>query len=95
MALPDGGVMMLHQRGVIDTDHALAGRLRRAPTRARRSSTRPSRPSRPTAPSRTGAALAGLVLAVDAAVSADGTRVAFVSMGNASNCSSTMSRPER
>ena len=64
--------MMLHQRGVVDQVMILPGRLRRPESLRRRSCTRPSRPSLPTARCAAAPALAGMVLAVDAAVSPDG-----------------------
>jgi hypothetical protein len=90
MAMPDGGVMMLHQRGVVDPIMPSPGGY---------GSSNPCtsivHPTVTTVAAdgsvRTGSALAGLVLAVDAAVSADGTRVAFVSLGNASNRPITIS----
>jgi hypothetical protein len=84
MALPDGGVMMLHQRGVVDPIMPSPGGY---------GSTDPCtsivHPTVTTVAAdgsvRAGAAVAGLVMAVDAAVSADGSHIAFVSMGNATN----------
>jgi hypothetical protein len=84
MAMPDGAVMMLHQRGVVDEIMPSPGGYGGADP-----CTSIVHPTVTTINAdgsiKTGAAIAGLVLAVDAAISADGARVAFVSTGNASN----------
>ena len=84
MPTADGGVAVLHQRGVVDTIRPVAGGYGGVnpcdPSFIRR-----SRRSRRMEPSRPGPALPGLVLAVDMAISADGAKVAVVSLGNATN----------
>ncbi len=84
MALPDGGVMMLHQRGVVDPIMPSPGGYGSSDP-----CTSIVHPTVTTVAAdgsvRAGAAVAGLVMAVDAAVSADGAHIAFVSMGNATN----------
>jgi hypothetical protein len=84
MAAPDGSVVTLHQRGVVDGIRPQPGGyggfnpcnsiVHAAVTAVA-----------PDGSVKTGPVLAGLVLAVDMAISADGAKVAFVSMGNASN----------
>jgi len=87
--MPDGsGVMMLHQRGVAETDEVspvvggyggpdgCSGIVHPTVTMVS-----------PDGSVRTGPALAGLVLAVDMAITTDGQRIAFVSAGNATNTS--------
>ena len=81
---PDGGTLMLHQRGTIDPVVPTAGGyggpspcdaiVHHCITRIDRDGTTHSGP-----------ALASLVLAVDMAVSPDGKQVAIVSAGNATN----------
>ena len=84
MALPDGGVMMLHQRGVVDAIMPSPGGY--GSTDPCTSIVHPTVTTIAADGSvRAGAAVAGLVLAVDAAVSADGSHIAFVSMGNSTN----------
>jgi mono/diheme cytochrome c family protein len=84
LALPDGGVMMLHQRGVVDAIMPSPGGYGSIDP-----CTSIVHPTVTTVAAdgsvRAGAAVAGLVLAVDAAVSADGSHIAFVSMGNSTN----------
>jgi mono/diheme cytochrome c family protein len=85
--MPDGsGVMMLHQRGIDQEDQvqpvaggyggtdACNGIVHPAVTMVMADGTTHSGP-----------AMAGMVLAVDMAISPDGKRVAFVSAGNATN----------
>src|SRR5688572_7339991 len=81
--LPGGGVMMLHQRGVIDQVVIMPGGYGgRNPCDA---IVHPAVTTvLPDGTMRSGPALPGMVLAVDAAVAPDG-RVAFVSFGNATN----------
>jgi hypothetical protein len=84
MPTADGGVAVLHQRGVVDTIRPVAGGY---------GGVNPCdsivHPAVTTVASdgtvRTGPALAGLVLAVDMAISPDGAKVAVVSLGNATN----------
>ena len=80
----DGGVAVLHQRGVVDTIRPVPGGyggvnpcdaiIHPAVTTIA-----------PDGTVKTGPALPGLVLAVDMALSADGSKVAVISMGNATN----------
>ena len=83
--MPDGsGVMMLHQRGVDEQIQTVAGGyggtdpcnsiVHPAVTMVSSDGTTHSGP-----------AMAGMVLAVDMAISPDAKRVAFVSAGNATN----------
>jgi hypothetical protein len=84
VAMSDGGVAVLHQRGVVDPIR---------PTPGGYGGTNPCdaivHPAVTTVAAdgtvRTGPALPGLVLAVDMAISPDGRKAAFVSLGNASN----------
>jgi len=84
MTAPDGGVVMVHQRGVVDGIRPTAGGY---------GGFNPCNSIVHTAVSvvapdgtvKTGPVLAGLVLAVDMAISPDGTKVALVSLGNSSN----------
>jgi mono/diheme cytochrome c family protein len=83
-AMPEGGVMMLHQRGVVDEVMPAPGGygsfdpcgaiVHPAVTAIDADGAM-----------RSGPALAGMVLAVDMAISRDGKRVAIVSAGNATN----------
>ncbi len=84
VAMADGGVAVLHQRGVVDAINIVSGGyggfnpcnaiVHPAVTAVAADGT-----------VKTGPALAGLVLAVDMAISPDGKRAAFVSPSNASN----------
>jgi len=84
VATSDGGVAVLHQRGVSDTIR---------PTPGGYGGFNPCNSIVHTTVStvagdgsvKTGPVLAGLVLAVDMAISPDGKRAAFVSLGNATN----------
>ena len=83
--MPDGGgVMVLHQRGVDEPDPDRGRRLRRR--RPLQHIVHPA-VTMVSADGKThsGPALAGMVLAVDMAISSDGKRVAFVSAGNSTN----------
>ena len=90
VAMPDGGVAVLHQRGVVDTIRPTPGGyggfnpcdaiVHPAVSAVAADGTVKSGP-----------ALPGMVLAVDMAVSPDGRRVAFVSLGNATNTQSMVS----
>jgi hypothetical protein len=87
--MADGGVAVLHQRGVIEPIRPEPGGygganpcnsiLHPAVTAVAADGT-----------VKTGPALPGLVLAVDMAISPDGSKVAFVSMGNATNRQSSV-----
>jgi hypothetical protein len=84
MALPDGSTMMLHQRGVVDEIMPVPGGYGSSDPCS--SIVHPTVTTvAPDGAVVAGAAVAGLVLAVDAAVSADGKRIAFVSPGNSTN----------
>jgi hypothetical protein len=83
-AMPGGGVMVLHQRGVVDEVQPVAGGyggfdscgaiVHPAVTAIDADGAM-----------RSGPALAGLVLAVDMSLSATGQRVAFIAAGNSNN----------
>jgi DNA-binding beta-propeller fold protein YncE/mono/diheme cytochrome c family protein len=83
-ATADGGVAVLHQRGVVDTIRPVPGGyggfnpcnaiVHTAVTAVAADGT-----------VKTGPVLPGLVMAVDMAISPDGNRVAFVAMANATN----------
>lgn len=83
-ALPEGGVIMLHQRGLAEEIEPVAGGyggfdpcgniVHPAVTTIA-----------PDGAMKSGPALAGLTLAVDLALSPDGRRVAFLSAGNSTN----------
>jgi mono/diheme cytochrome c family protein len=88
VATPDGGVAILHQRGVVDPIRPTPGgyggfnpcdSIVHAAVSA----------VAPDGTVKTGPVLAGLVLAVDMAISPDGRQAAFVSLGNASNAQSS------
>jgi hypothetical protein len=90
VAMPDGGVAVLHQRGVVDGIRPTPGGygginpcdaiVHPAVTAVAADGT-----------IRSGPALPGMVLAVDMAISPDGRRVAFVSLGNATNTQMSVS----
>jgi hypothetical protein len=96
-AQADGSVVMLHQRGVVDTI---------TPTPGGYGGTNPCNAIVHPAITvvgadgtmKTGPALAGLVMAVDMALSPDGAKVAVISAGNATNqpvmSTSTMTGPQ-
>jgi mono/diheme cytochrome c family protein len=82
--MPDGGVMMLHQRGVVDEVHPTVGGYGGPDTCG--GIVHPAVTMiAPDGSMRSGPAMTGMVLAVDMAVSADGQRVAFVAAGNSTN----------
>ncbi len=82
--MPDGGVIMLHQRGVHDEVQPVVGGYGGPDTCG--SIVHPAVTMvSPDGSLRSGPALIGMVLAVDMAVSTDGKRVAFVAAGNATN----------
>jgi hypothetical protein len=92
---PDGSVVMLHQRGVVDGIRPQPGGYGgfnpcNSIVHAAVSSVAAD------GTVKTGPVLAGLVLAIDMAISPDGSKVAFVSMGNSSNTimGSTASAPQ-
>jgi hypothetical protein len=84
MEMPTGGVVMLHQRGLMDDVQPTAGGyggfspcdaiVQTAVTTVA-----------PGQEPKTGPAMAGLVVPADMAVSADGSRVAIIAAGNATN----------
>jgi hypothetical protein len=86
-AMPDGsGVMVLHQRGVeepIQTVVGGYGGIDPCNTIVHPAVTMVSADGK----THSGPAMAGMVLAVDMAISGDGKRVAFVSAGNSTNSS--------
>jgi hypothetical protein len=83
-----GGVAVLHQRGVVDPIQIVSGGY--GNTNPCNSILHPAVSAvAPDGSVKTGPALPGLVLAVDMAFSPDGSRVAFISMGNATNQSPT------
>jgi hypothetical protein len=97
-ALPNGeGVVMVHQRGLMDEVQAVAGGYGGG-------SFDPSGCQSIVHPAvtmvasdgtiKSGPALAGLVLAVDLAVSHDGNRIAVISAGNATNRSPGDTSPD-
>jgi hypothetical protein len=85
MAMPAGGVVMLHQRGLMDTVEPTAGGysgfgpcdaiVQTAVTTVAPGQDTPQ----------TGPAMAGMVLPVDMALSSDGAKVAVIAAGNATN----------
>ncbi len=85
MALPTGGVVMLHQRGLMDAVEPTAGGysgfgpcdaiVQTAVTTIAPGQDLPQ----------TGPAMAGMVLPVDMALSSDGAKVAIIAAGNATN----------
>jgi hypothetical protein len=93
LEIPTGGVAILHQRGVVDEVQPAAGGyggfsacdaiVQTAVTTVA-----------PGQDMKSGPALAGLVLAVDMAISADGNKIAIVSPGNSTN-SETEGGPAR
>jgi hypothetical protein len=79
-----GGVMVLHQRGLTDPVQPVAGGYGGPDTCG--AIVHPAVSSVSTNGSvKSGPAIAGMVLAVDMAISHDGKRIAFVSAGNATN----------
>jgi hypothetical protein len=82
--MPDGGVIMLHQRGVVDDVQPVVGGYGGSDPCS--SIVHPAVTMvSPDGSMRSGPALIGMVLAVDMAVAPDGKRVAFVAAGNATN----------
>ena len=82
--MPEGGVMMLHQRGVVEDVQPVVGGYGGPDTCSGIVHPAVTMVS-PDGSVRSGPAMAGMVLAVDMAISADGKKVAFVSAGNATN----------
>jgi hypothetical protein len=90
VAAPGGGVLMLHQRGMVDPVVPTAGGYggpNACDTIVHGCITRIDRDGT----TRTGPALASLVLAIDMALSPDGKQVAIVSAGNATNSDAAVS----
>ena len=84
MEMPMGGIAMLHQRGVDDQILPVVGGYGHGDTC--NTIVHPAITiEKPDGTIVTGPALAGLVVAVDMAISSDGSRVAIVSPGNAHN----------
>jgi mono/diheme cytochrome c family protein len=84
IAAPDGTTVMLHQRGDTSAINPIVGGY--GGTNPCNSILHPAVTAfAPDGTVASGPALAGMVLAVDMALSPDGTRIAFVSMGNATN----------
>jgi mono/diheme cytochrome c family protein len=85
IGLPSGGVAMLHQRGLVDPIRPVGGgyygSLESCDALLHAAVTVVA----PGAAPKSGPALAGLVLAIDMAVSPDGKRLAIVAAGNATN----------
>jgi hypothetical protein len=82
--MPDGGVIMLHQRGVVDEVQPVVGGYGGPDTCS--SIVHPAVTMVSAEGNmRSGPAMIGMVLAVDMAVATDGKRVAFVAAGNATN----------
>jgi hypothetical protein len=93
IAAPDGTTVMLHQRGETSTINPVAGGY--GGPNPCNSIVHPAVTAfRPDGTIATGPALAGLVLAVDAAISPDGSHIAFVSMGNATNRQAGATAPQ-
>jgi hypothetical protein len=89
----DGGVAMLHQRGVADAIHPVTGGYGGInPCDAIVHPTVTTVAADGTV--RSGPVMAGLVLAVDMAISPDDSRVAIVSLGNATNQLATSTGPQ-
>jgi hypothetical protein len=88
MAMPTGGVVMLHQRGLLDPVQPTAGGyggvgpcdaiVQTAVTTVAPGQDLPQ----------TGPAMAGMVLPVDMALSSDGAKIAIIAAGNATNSES-------
>ncbi len=84
MPTADGGVAVLHQRGVVDTIRPAPGGY--GGVNPCDAIVHPAVTTvAPDGTVKTGPALPGLVLAVDMAISPDGAKVAVVSLGNATN----------
>jgi len=84
LALPGGGVAILHQRGLVDQVQPIAGGY--GGTNPCDTIVHPAITTvAPDGTTESGPALAGLVLAVDMAIAPDGKRVAVISTGNATN----------
>jgi hypothetical protein len=93
IAAPDGTTVMLHQRGETNTINPVPGGY--GGPNSCGSIVHPAVTAfRPDGTISSGPALAGLVLAVDVAISADGSHVAFVSMGNATNRQAGATAPQ-
>src|SRR5436190_2423753 len=85
MEMPDGsGVMMLHQRGVTDEVQPVVGGYGGPDTCSGIVHPAVTMVS-PDGKTHSGPAMAGMVLAVDMAISPDAKRIAFVSAGNSTN----------
>ena len=85
MAMPTGGVVMLHQRGLMDAVEPTAGGYSGfSPCDAIvQTAVTTVAPGQDTP--QTGPAMAGMVLPVDMALSSDGAKVAIIAAGNATN----------
>ena len=92
VAMSGGGVAMLHQRGVVEPIRPTTGGYGNfnpcgSIVHAAVSAVAPD------GTVKTGPALPGLVLAVDMAYSPDGSKVAFISLGNATNTTMGSTQP--
>jgi hypothetical protein len=93
MAAPDGTVVMLHQRGDSTSVSTVGGGY--GGVNPCDAIVHPAVTTfAPDGTIATGPALAGMVLVVDMAISADGSHVAFVSLGNATNRQSGATAPQ-
>ena len=88
MSMPTGGVVMLHQRGLMDEVQPTAGGYGGfspcdAIVQTAITTVTTVAPGQET--TQTGPAMAGMVLPVDMALSSDGTKVAIIAAGNSTN----------
>jgi hypothetical protein len=93
MALPSGGVVMLHQRGLVDEVQPAFGGYGSGFDTCGTIVHAAVTTVQPGAQTKSGPALAGLVMAVDMAISPDGKRLAVISAGNATNAEAPGSSP--
>jgi hypothetical protein len=99
MEMPTGGVVMLHQRGLMDDVQPTAGgyggfNTCDAIVQTAITTVVPGQDPKTGPVTKTGPAMAGLVVPADMALSADGNRVAIIAAGNATN-SETEGGPPR
>ena len=88
MAMPTGGVVMLHQRGLLDPVQPSVGGYGGVGPCDAIVQTAVTTVAPGQALPQTGPAMAGMVLPVDMALSSDGAKVAIIAAGNATNSES-------